>query len=84
MSTTLKTISPETLRLVEDQAKSQGMSAEAYLRQLLAADGQELALKPVVNDGEFEQDMSDFAEGTEKLPTRNGTYSRDDIYLDHN
>lgn len=84
MSTTLKTISPETLRLFEEQARNQGISPDGYLRQLLAATGEELALKPVVTDEEFEQDMSDFAEGTEDLPTYNGTYSREDIYLDHN
>lgn len=84
MSTTLKTISPETLRLFEEQARDQGISPDQYLRQLLTANGEELALKPVVTDDEFERDMSDFAEGTEDLPTYNGTYSREDIYLDHN
>jgi hypothetical protein len=35
------------------------------------------------SDSEFEADMHSFAEGTERLPAYSGTYSRADIYLDH-
>lgn len=84
MNTTIKQISPETLELIEGQARSLGISADEYLRRLLRANEQELALKPDAKDDEFEDDMIAFAEGTENLPTYNGTYSREDIYLDHN
>ncbi len=81
MSRLLKMISPETLKLLEEQARNQGISPDKYLRQLLTANGEELVLSPVVTEEEFERDMSDFAEGTENLPTYNGTYSRKDIYI---
>jgi hypothetical protein len=35
------------------------------------------------SDSEFEADMDAFTEGTEHLPAYSGTYSRADIYLDH-
>lgn len=35
------------------------------------------------NDSEFEADMQSFSEGTEHLPSYSGTYSRGEIYLDH-
>jgi hypothetical protein len=84
MSTTLKQISPETLKLIEHQARALGLSADEYLRQLLPPNEQELALKADVTDDEFEKDMTAFAEGTEELSSSNGGYSREDIYLDHN
>ncbi|HSB09924.1 MAG TPA: hypothetical protein VLM38_10600 [Blastocatellia bacterium] len=34
-------------------------------------------------DAEFEADMHAFSEGTERLPAYTGTYSRSDIYFDH-
>ena len=42
-----------------------------------------MALKADVKDDEFEADMNTFAEETENLPVYNGTYSREDIYFDH-
>ena len=80
MSTTIKEIRPETLKLIEDQAAALGLSVDEYLRQLLPNE-QELALKPA--DDEFENDMTLFAEGTEAPSPYNGSYSREDIYLDH-
>jgi hypothetical protein len=35
------------------------------------------------SDSEFEADMLVFSEGTEHLPVYSGTYSRADIYFDH-
>jgi len=35
------------------------------------------------NDSDFEADMQTFAEGTDDLPAYSGTYSRADIYFDH-
>lgn len=35
------------------------------------------------SDSEFEADMLAFSKGTEHLPAYSGTYSRGDIYFDH-
>ena len=83
MNATLEQIKPETLALIETQAEHLGLSIDEYLRRLLPTDEQELALKPDTKDDEFENDMIVFAEGTENLPEYNGTYSRQDIYFDH-
>jgi hypothetical protein len=81
MNATLEQIRPETLSLIETQAKHLGLSMDEYLRRLLPPE--ELALKADANDDEFEKDMTIFAEGAENLPAYNGTYSREDIYFDH-
>ena len=38
---------------------------------------------PTPNTFDFDADMEAFAEGTEHLPAYQGTYSREDIYFDH-
>ena len=47
------------------------------------AHGKALTHPPAFDDASFEADMAALAEGTEHVPPYNGTYSRDDIYLDH-
>lgn len=84
MSTSLNQISPETLKTLENQAASLGLTPDEYLRRLLPESEKELALRPDVADEEFDNDMAVFAEGTDDLPKRNLTYSREDIYFDHN
>jgi hypothetical protein len=81
MNATLEQIRPETLSLIEAHAKHLGLSVDEYLRRLLPTE--ELALKADANNDEFESDMKVFAEGAENLPEYNGTYSREDIYFDH-
>lgn len=83
MSTILEKISPATLKLIEDQARSLSISPDEFLRGLLTANGQELALGPDASDDEFEADMVEFAEGTEHLAPHMGSYNRDEIYFDH-
>ncbi len=83
MSATMEQIKPETIALIENQASHLGLSIDEYLRRLLPTGEQELALKGDANDDEFEADMIAFAEDTDDLPTYNGTYSREDIYFDH-
>lgn len=83
MNTILEQIKPETLSLIETQAEHSGLSIDEYLRRLLPSNEQELALKPDAKNDEFENDMNVFAEGTENLSEYNGTYSREDIYFDH-
>ena len=84
MSATLEKIKPETLAIIEKQAKTFGLSVDEYLLSLLPRDEQDVALKSgATGDEEFEADMIAFAEGTENLSRYNGTYSREDIYFDH-
>jgi hypothetical protein len=82
MNATLEQIKPETLEILEKQAKIFGLSVDEYLRSLLPKTEQDLSLKGDTNE-EFEVDMISFAEGTENLQNYNGTYSREDIYFDH-
>jgi hypothetical protein len=82
MSANIKQIKPETLAILERQAKIFGLSVDEYLRSLLPKTEKELSLEGDAND-EFEADMIAFAEGTETLSGYNGTYSREDIYFDH-
>jgi hypothetical protein len=84
MNSALEQISPETAAMIEAQARRLGISADEYLRRLLPASERDLALAADTTDEEFERDMILFAEGTDELPAYNGTYSREDIYFDHN
>ena len=83
MSATSEQIRPDTLAIIEKQAKNFGLSADEYLRTLLPETEGDLALKGEADDDEFEADMIAFAEGTDDLQIYNGTYSREDIYFDH-
>ncbi len=74
-----KEIKSETLTILEKQAKTFGLSVDDYLRSLLPKTEKELPL----SNGEFETDMIAFAEDTEDTFGYNGTYSREDIYFDH-
>lgn len=82
MSANIEQIKPETLTILEKQAKTFGLSIDEYLRSLLPKTEKELPLAKDAND-EFEADMIAFAEGTEKITNYDGTYSREDIYFDH-
>ena len=80
MNTTIEQIKPETLAILEKQAKIFGLSVDEYLQNILPKTEKEL---PLQNGDDFESDMIAFAEGTENLSSYNGTYSREDIYFDH-
>lgn len=80
MNATIEQIKPETLAIIESQAKTFGLSVDEYLRNLLPKTEKEL---PLQNGDEFEANMIVFAEGTKEISTYNGTYSREDIYFDH-
>ena len=81
MSANLEQIKPETLAILERQAKIFGLSIDEYLRSLLPKTEKELPL--AAGNDEFEADMIAFAEGTEPLSGYNSSYSREDIYFDH-
>lgn len=82
MGTAVKNLSPETLALIEAQARDRGISPDEYIRLLLPPE-QELALSPDPGDVEFEADMVAFAEGTETLAVGRDAFTREDIYFDH-
>ena len=80
MSVNIKEIKPETLKMLERQANIFGLSVDEYIRAVLPKTEKEL---PLASGDEFEADMVAFAETDENLPAYNGTYSREDIYFDH-
>jgi hypothetical protein len=81
MNATIEQIKSETLEIIEKQANIFGLSVDEYLRSLLPKTEKNLSLNGDVND-EFEADMIAFAEETESV-SDSGTYSREDIYFDH-
>jgi hypothetical protein len=82
MSLILQEIKSETLEILENQANMFGLSVDDYLRSLLPKTVNNLSLEGDLND-EFEADMIAFAEDSEGVANYNGTYSREDIYSDH-
>ncbi len=82
MDRTIEKIKSETLELLEKQAAIFGLSVDDYLRSLLPKTEKNLSLKGDVTD-DFEADMVDFANETENLTNYHGTFSREDIYFDH-
>jgi hypothetical protein len=80
MSTIAEDIKPDTLALIESQANYLGISIDEYLRRLLPENELELGLRPG-DDKDFEADMAAFAQDTSN--GYDGTYSRKEIYSDH-
>jgi hypothetical protein len=79
---------PEDVRhILEQRAKAQGQDVKSLVESIVQATAtQSLDELPALlpsSDAEFEADMQAFAEGTENLPAYSGTYSRADIYFDH-
>lgn len=83
MSSTIKKIKPETLARIEKQAAIFGLSIDDYLQRLLPKTEENLALKSEIDDAEFENDMLAFGEETDNPHIYDGTYSREDIYFEH-
>ena len=82
MNTILKQISPQTIALLEENSKRMGISIDEYLQSILPKNEKDLGLKMEVSEAEFESDMNTLAE--ENLNSYQGSYSREDIYFDHN
>ena len=80
MNTTVEQIKRETLDLLERQAKTFGMSVDEYLKSILPKGDNDLSLDAEKSDSEFENDMNEFAENQMDYK---GTYSREDLYFDH-
>jgi hypothetical protein len=82
MNATTEQIKSETLEILEKQANIFGLSVDEYLRSLLPKTEKNLSLNGDADD-EFESDMIAFAEDSESVSNYSGTYSREDIYFDH-
>ena len=84
MNSTLEQIKPETLAIIEKQAKAFGLSADEYLRSILPINEKKSAPEPNgADEAEFETDMQTFAEDNVDSSSYNDNYSREDIYFDH-
>ncbi len=93
MSAVLEQITPETVRTLVQQAAASGLSLDAYLQKLLGLrNGQPedlslagVAEQPIAAESlaAFRADLEALAEETEHLPATPITYSRADIYFDH-
>lgn len=83
MSTTLEQVKAATLARLESRARRYGLSVDDYLLSLLPADEKDMSLRADAHDDEFEADMVTFADETTSPNGYNGTYSREDIYFDH-
>lgn len=78
-------VRPEIADRLAALAKARGVSVDDLLEEVL--NGLELRQNAITEPSleEFERDMDALAEGLEHLPVEyEGTYSREDIYLDHN
>lgn len=78
-------VRPEIADRLAALARAKGVSVDDLLQEVL--DGLDLPRDAVTEPSleEFERDMDELAEGLEHLPAGyEGTYSREDIYLDHN
>ena len=85
MSATPADITPETIQTLIARAAASGLSVNDYLRQLLGitSDVEQAPPMPDESLDEFMTDLEALAEGTEHLPPSTLTYSREDIYFDH-
>lgn len=80
MNTAANAISPETVARIREQALDMGLSADEYIVSFLP-DKKTPELQTVWE--EFVSDMEDFSEETIETASYDGTYSRSDIYFDH-
>jgi hypothetical protein len=78
-------VSDKAKIILEQKAAAQGQDVKALIEGLVETQASTLdeIFAPVPDTSDFEADMLAFAEGTEKIPPYNGTYSRADIYFDH-
>jgi hypothetical protein len=83
----LENISMTTARELMDQAAAHGLTVEAYLQRLLgiATEAPQVGLDTtsVESTTAFLADMEMLAESTDHLSPDQMTYSREDIYFDH-
>ena len=78
----------QDIETVMETLAERAIEAAIRLDELLSRMRTEKGLKrdePLISvpASDFEADMLRFAEGTENLPPYNSTYSREDVYFDH-
>ena len=75
-------IAPELFQAIVAKSTANGLTLNDYLAQLI---GYTNGANPAENESlaEFMADMEALAEGTEHLPPSTMTYTREDIYFDH-
>ena len=85
MNATPAEIGPEIIQTLMTQAAAHGLSVNDYLKQLLGVTNGALPAPSASDESldEFMADLEALAEGTEHLPPSTLTYSREDIYFDH-
>jgi hypothetical protein len=74
-------IAPEIVQAIITQATARGLSVNDYLPQLLGLMNGTPAEDKSLDT--FMADMEALAEGTDHLPSSAITYTREDIYFDH-
>lgn len=80
----LREITDKTVSLIESYAKHAGLTVEEYLHSLLPSTESDLGLPAETSAKEFYRDLEAFAETSGYSAPYSGTYSREDIYADHN
>lgn len=77
-------IRPEIAHKLTALAKRRGVSVDDLLQEALV--GMEMSQEALTETSleEFERDIDTLSDGLDHLPVRyQGTYSREDIYMDH-
>ena len=75
-------LSPELEQRLQQEAKHQGLSLDAYLNVLLGLLNEGTALVEM-SEAEFEAFIEDFSKGSEHFPPLPPDFSRVDVYTDH-
>lgn len=87
MQVTLEDISETTARALMNQAAASDLTVEEYLQRLLGIASSEpqagLDTTPTEEVNAFMADLETLADETDHLPSTPLTYSREDIYFDH-
>ena len=80
-------IPQEVEHILEQQAAAHGQDVKAFVEQIVKTQAfrplQDEKSTPISETADFDADMNRFAEGTENLTPFSGTYSREEIYSDH-
>lgn len=76
-------IRPEIVDRLAKLAKARGVTVEELLQEVLNKLGPPPDGLTAASLEDFERDLDVLAAGLEHLPAYRGTYSREDIYLDH-
>jgi hypothetical protein len=83
MELTIK-VSDKARHILEQNAAAQGQDIKDFVEHIVEEQASTLdEVLTSVDAADFESDIQSFTEGTRDLPPYNGTYSREEIYFDH-